>query len=119
MKRACATTRWSSTSISSSFPASTICFVTSTSSVLGVGSPEGWLWTTTLVWTQFTKLFQGDNGMDGHIPPLEVYPIYQQPKQFLPLGEGQLIQVLSHCLRDGPDIILLIPEQSNPVHLLS
>ena len=32
--------------MSSSLPASTIWCVMSTSSLLGVGSPEGWLWTT-------------------------------------------------------------------------
>src|SRR6266545_1707057 len=32
--------------MSSSFPAATICSVISRSSGLGVGSPEGWLWTT-------------------------------------------------------------------------
>src|SRR5690606_5585347 len=38
-----AMTRWSTTSMSSSLPASTICSVTRTSSGLGVGSLEGWL----------------------------------------------------------------------------
>src|SRR3972149_4281073 len=36
---------WSRTSTSRSEPASRISFVIATSSALGVGSPEGWLWT--------------------------------------------------------------------------
>src|SRR5919107_993042 len=40
--------RWSSSSISSSFPAATISTVSATSAADGVGSPEGWLWTATM-----------------------------------------------------------------------
>jgi hypothetical protein len=45
IKRPSPTMTWSSRSIPTNCPASARRFVTSTSSGLGLGSPEGWLWT--------------------------------------------------------------------------
>ena len=47
-------TTWSSSSTPSSFPAAASSFVMATSSGLGVGSPDGWLWLTMMLGTDST-----------------------------------------------------------------